>query len=239
MRLVRATCPVSEKARLWTEESLGWLCSQFGDDALRGEVLEPQTVFPPGSYAGTQDDASVVLRRLCGRMSVPFESVALEFDDDPEMTPDPRVSVAHQFSGAAGEYRQRDGIAVLAIRRRQLRHPVALAATLAHELGHARLLGEQRINPGRSDGEQLTDLATIFFGLGVFTANAAFDFSQTHSGWRQTSHLGYLGEALSGYALASFAYRRGERDPAWAAALEVNPRTYMRRGLRYLRQAQK
>jgi hypothetical protein len=238
VRLLKPKCPVSEKARRWTEESLLWLRGQFGDDALGGEVLSPQTMFLPGSYAGIEDDVSVVLRRLCDRMGVAIESVAIEFDDDPEVTPDPRVPVAHRFSGAAGEYRYRDGIAVLAIRRRQLRQPVALAATLAHELAHARLLGERRIDPGRSDGEQLTDLTTIFFGMGIFTANAAFDFSQTQSGW-QSSHLGYLGETLSGYALAYFAFLRSERNPAWAAALDTNPRAYMRQGLRYLWQAQK
>jgi hypothetical protein len=237
VRLLRAKCPVSEKARLWTEESLQWLHGEFGGDALRGEVLRPETVFPPASYTGSEDDVSVVLRRLCDRMCVPIESVAIEFDDDPDVTPDPRVPVAHRFSGAAGEYHRRGGIAVLAIRRRQLRHPVALAATLAHELAHARLLGEGRIAQGRSDGEQLTDLTTIFFGTGIFTANAAFDFSQTQSGW-QSSHLGYLGETLCGYALAYFAYLRSERDPAWAAALDTNPRAYMRQGLRYLWQAQ-
>ncbi len=234
----RAKCPVSEKARLWTEESLRWLRGEFGDDALRGEVLLPETMFPPGSYTGSEDDASVVLRRLCDRIGVPTDSVRIEFDDDPDVAPDPRVPVAHQFSGAAGEYRRHGGMAVLAIRRRQLRHPVALAATLAHELAHARLLGERRIDPGRSDGEQLTDLTTIFFGTGIFTANAAFDFSQTQSGW-QSSNLGYLGETLSGYALAYFAYLRSEREPAWTAALDTNPRAYMRQGLRYLRQAQR
>src|SRR5262249_38042661 len=134
MRLLRAKCPVSEKARLWTEESLRWLRGEFGDDALRGEGLRPQMVFSPVSYAGSEDDVSVVLRRLCDRMGVAVESVAIEFDDDPDVAPDPRVPVAHRFSGAAGEYRYRNGMAVLAIRRRQLRHPVALAATLAHEL---------------------------------------------------------------------------------------------------------
>jgi hypothetical protein len=238
VRLLRAKCPVSEKAQLWTEESLRWLRGEFGDDALRGEVLRPETVFPPASYSGREDDVAVVLRRLCDRMGVPIESVAIEFDDDPDVTPDPRVPVAHAFSGAAGEYHRRGGIAVLAIRRRQLRHPAALAAILAHELAHARLLGEQRIDPARSDGEQLTDLTTIFFGTGIFTANAAFDYSQTQSGW-QSSHLGYLGETLSGYALAYFAYLRSERDPDWAAALDTNPRAYLRQGLRYLWQAQK
>ena len=236
MRLLRPKCPVSQKARLWTEESLQWLRGEFGYDTLRGEVLLPQRLFPPGSYTGSEDDVSVVLQRLCDRMGVPIESVAIEFDDDPDVPPDPRVPVAYQFSGAAGEYRRRGGMAILAVRRRQLRHPVALAATLAHELAHARLLGEQRIDPDRGDGEQLTDLATIFFGTGIFTANAAFDFSQTQSGW-QSSHLGYLGETLSGYALAYFAYLRGEREPDWAAALDTNPRAYMRQGLRYLWQA--
>lgn len=235
--MLRVKCPVSAKARLWTEESLQWLRGEFGDDALNGEVLRPQTVFPPG-YTGIEDDVGVVLRRLCDRMGVPVKSVEIEFDDDPDVVPDPGVPVAHHFSGAAGEYRRRGGTAVLAIRRRQLRHPVALAATLAHELAHARLLGERHIDPGRSDSEQLTDLTTIFFGSGIFTANAAFDFSQTQTGW-QSSHLGYLGETLSGYALAYFAYLRGEREPAWAAALDTNPRAYMRQGLRYLWQPQK
>lgn len=124
-----AKCPVSEKARLWAEESLRWLRGEFGDDALRGEVLLPETVFPPGSYTGSEDDVSVVLRRLCDRIGFPVESVRIEFDDDPDVAPDPRFPVAHRFSGAAGEYRRRGGMAVLAIRRRQLRHPVALAAT--------------------------------------------------------------------------------------------------------------
>jgi hypothetical protein len=144
VRLRTAKCPVSEKARLWTEESLRWLRGEFGDAALRGEVLQPQTVFPPGSYAGREGDGSVILRRLCDRMGVPEESVAIEFDDAPDVVPDPRVPVVHRFSGAAAEYRNCEGIAVIAIRRRQLRHPFALAATLAHQLAHARLRGERR-----------------------------------------------------------------------------------------------
>jgi hypothetical protein len=35
-------------------------------------------------------------------------------------------------------------------------------ATVAHELGHARLLGEERVTGDRPDGEPLTDLATVY-----------------------------------------------------------------------------
>jgi hypothetical protein len=194
-------------------------------------------VFPPGRYSGRDEDVPAILRVLCDRMGVSLESVRIEFDDDGDDEPNPGLPVEQRFSGSAGEYRSQDGIGVLAIRRRQLRRPVALTAALAHELAHARLLGERRIGRVRTDGEQLTDLTTIFFGVGVFTANAAFDFSQTSTRW-QTSHLGYLGETLSGYALAYWANLRGERDPDWAAALDANPRSYLRQGLRFLHQGQ-
>ncbi len=73
----------------------------------------------------------------------------------------------------------------------------------------------------------------MFFGLGVFTANAAFDHTQSQFGW-QTSRLGYLGEAMFGYALACYARLRDEREPGWARAPDTNPRVYLRKGLRFL-----
>ena len=230
-----AKCPVSAKARVWTEDSLQWLRREFGDGALNGDVLLPESIFPPASYGGTEADLHAALPRLCTRMGVPIEAVHIELSDDPDLPElDPRVPIASQFSGAAGHFQPRGDVFIVAIRRRQLRHPVALAATLAHELAHVRLLGERRVTPDRNDHEQLTDLATVFFGLGVCTANAAFDYSQSQFGWR-TSQLGYLGEALFGYALAYYAYLRGEDSPSWARALDTNPRTYMRKGLRFLR----
>jgi len=144
----------------------------------------------------------------------------LQCPEIPEL--DPRVPIASQFNGAAGHFQHRADVFILAIRRRQLRDPVALTATVAHELAHVRLLGERRISPDRGDQEQLTDLATVSFGLGIFTANAAFDYSQNQFGW-QTSQLGYLGEALFGYALAYYAHMRAEEDPSWAKALDTNP----------------
>jgi hypothetical protein len=110
---------------------------------------------------------------------------------------------------------------------------VALVATIAHELGHERLLGESRIDASRRDGEPLTDLFSVFFGFGIFSANAAFEFRSSDRSY-QTSKLGYLTEAMYGYALARYAWLRGETSPAWAAHLDTNPRTYLKDGLRFL-----
>ncbi|GAA4473494.1 hypothetical protein [Phytohabitans houttuyneae] len=41
---------------------------------------------------------------------------------------------------------------------------------------------------------------------------------------------------MYGYALARYAWLRGETDPAWSRYLDTNPRAYLKRGLRYLRQ---
>jgi hypothetical protein len=67
---------------------------------------------------------------------------------------------------------------VIGIRDDQAARPVALVSTLAHELGHVLLLADGRISAQQQDHEPLTDLLTIFFGLGIFSANAAFEYCE-------------------------------------------------------------
>jgi len=114
---------------------------------------------------------------------------------------------------------------------------MALVATIAHELGHVLLLGNGRIPADRKDHEPLTDLLTVFFGLGIFSANAVFEYSREVRGeyaYASTSRLGYLTEPMFGYGLARYAWLRGEADPRWARYVDTNPRTFLKRGLRYL-----
>ena len=193
-------------------------------------------VFPPGSFSGTEADLRPLLERLRTRVGVDIDAIQVDLSDDSDI-PDmgPGMPIVSQFKGRPGHFQWDAGVPVVAVRRRQLRDPVALTATLAHELAHVRLLTQRRVDRTRKDHEQLTDLTTVFFGLGVFTANAAFEFSQGQSGW-QASRLGYLGEELFGYSLACYAHLRGEKEPSWARALDANPRAYMRKGMRYLSQ---
>jgi hypothetical protein len=95
------------------------------------------------------------------------------------------------------------------------RDPMRLIAVVAHELGHQRLLGEGRLDSDRADHEPLTDLAAVHFGMGIFDANAASDFTQGSAGWRRQT-LGYLTEPMDGYALACYTRARGDAGPAWA-----------------------
>ncbi|GAB3137703.1 hypothetical protein GCM10027290_03890 [Micromonospora sonneratiae] len=230
----RAECPVRQVEQDWIESSLDWLLAEFGSARLRGSVVLPTDDFFPGVYRGSHEDIGSVLGLLCAHMDIEPVRVVVEHyadDVDPELAM--HVPIASRSSGAAGHHRVRDGRSIIAIRDDQATSPMALVATIAHELGHVLLLGDGRISADREDHEPLTDLLTVFFGLGIFGANAAFDFEQDTSRYR-TTRLGYLTEPMFGYALARYAWLRGETDPPWAGHLDTNPRTFLKRGLRYL-----
>lgn len=234
MGLFAAKCPVSPEAQQWIESSMTWLVGQFGDGALRGDVMLPEEVFKGSQYSGSPDDLDRLLRLVCARMGSERGTIDLEITEEGPETALARLAPINlPRDGEAGHYRQDGDRSIIALAQRQTQDPVGTVATLAHEVGHVRLLGEGRITTDRKDHEQLTDLTTVFFGFGVFSANAAYEFSQTNRGWR-SSALGYLGERLFGYALAYYAHLRDEDDPYWAHDLDTNPRVYMKQGLRYL-----
>lgn len=90
-----------------------------------------------------------------------------------------------------------------------------VVATLAHELGHVILLGGDHLKRDEEDMEPMTDLVTVYLGLGIFTANASRRLEQHQDerkqGWSM-SRLGYLPEVVFAYALARFAKERGKRS---------------------------
>jgi hypothetical protein len=229
-------CPVRPDEQTWIEESMDWLVAEFGAEPLRRAPVLPARDFFPADYAVTEDSIAAVFERVREHMGVPGGRIELECEPD-EIDPEllANVPLAHRSEGAAGHWRRRGGRTVIGVRLDQARQPVALVATLAHEVAHERLLGENRIDPDRADGEPLTDLTVVVFGLGIFSANAAFEFSSSTTSW-QTSRLGYLTERMYGYALAYWSYLRDEHKPApWTRHLDTNPQVWMKQGLRYLR----
>jgi hypothetical protein len=176
----------------------------------------------------------------------------IEFEVFPDETEELRQALPY-WSGnsgrcAAGLYTQHEGEQdghrgkekwrmVVAVRSTQLTDPMALVATIAHELGHVILLGGKLIDPDTPDQEPLTDLLTVFLGLGIFTANSAVRFQQFQDerkqGWSM-QRLGYLPEEVFGYALAKFAAERNEDRPDWVRHLSTDVRAYYKRSRDYL-----
>lgn len=209
------------------------------------QVILPNDEFFPDSYDGSSEAAHLLFNRICTYMQV--DPGGIELDLFPDETEELREILPNWSGGssgcAAGLYYHPDGRpnedhrAVIALKESLLRDPSTLIATIAHELGHAILLGGKLIESDTQDHEPLTDLLTVFLGLGIFTSNACARFQQftepRRQGWSM-QRLGYLGQAMYGYALAKFACERGESAPDWSRHLSVNVKAYFKRSSAWL-----
>jgi hypothetical protein len=232
-------CPVNEEEKKWLEDGFLWLIEEFGADTLHHlETVLPTDEFFPDEFSADVPSLRKMLYRICSYMSVNVEDVELRvFTNDEKESPHPLIPVKFEGDQACGLYRFYRGKHHVSIETKLLSNPTNLIATISHELAHARLIGEDRLDPDYEDHELLTDLTTIFFGFGVFTANSLFSFEQwtnsSYQGW-QTSRQGYITEEMAGYALALFAYLRGESKPEWRKFLEGSAKHYFKSGLKYL-----
>ncbi len=228
-------CPVEADDKEWIEDSMLWLIEEFGAGTLRDlTVVVPTDEFFPEPFSDDEDDIQSLVDRVCGYMGVNPERTELEFFTDENVELQRSLPAAEgPYGGVVGHYQKRRGKFVVTLESSQTSEPMNLIATVAHELGHVRLIGEGRLHAGFEDHEPLTDLLTVFLGLGVFTGNSAFSCNANSQGWR-TERRGYLTEGMFGYALALFAWVRGESNPSWSKYLEGNVSAYFKSGLKYL-----
>lgn len=242
--------PISDDERQWVDEGFRRLERLLG----RRRMIEARVITPtaedfPDPYDKTSA-ASVekLFARVCDYMGVDRKSIEFEiFRDETEelseILPYWRGGLGKQAAGLylhatqAGSSQGDEGSAVVAIRSSQLKDPLSLVATIAHELGHVILLGRALMSVKTPDDEPMTDLLTVFLGLGIFNANAANRFRRYQDDRRQgwsMQRLGYLNEEIFGYALAKFTRERGEEEVEWERHLATNVRSYFNRSRRWL-----
>jgi hypothetical protein len=234
----RPRCPVEPDQKSWTEQRMAWLTRQFGLERLHDvTVILPTPEYFPDPYAGTRQDAKALFERVCRYMDVDSSRLKLRVVQDDRPDHGPAVGeTRHQ--GAAGTYRHVGWKDEISISEALLGDPMALVGTMAHELGHVHLLTHGRISEEEKDHEPLTDLLTVFLGLGIFTANSVirehYWTAGGYSGW-SVGKQGYLTGPMYAYAFALFAWVRGEASPAWASHLRLDVRSPFWKGLQYLR----
>ena len=212
--------PLEIREKVWTEVRMRWLAQQFGADRLRtAQMVLPDDHWFPDQYDGTVDDARRLLDRICGFMQI-APSIQLEVCEDSAM---PR---------AAGQYHR----GLIRLAESQLADPLGAVAVLAHELAHDLLIGRGLLKDDL-DAEWVTDLLPVYLGLGLFTANATLrEKTERYGRYSRWSihRRGYLNSCMLGYALALFAWARGERRPKWAEFLRPDAAHTLAAGLSYL-----
>lgn len=240
------TCPVPRERQVWIESSMLWLVKEFGLATVRRPVALPTPDFFPVPFTGRRREIRALLTRVCSVMQVDPLFIWMNLFDGPGSE---ELSRRQDRRITLGRYLKVWEFSVVWLDRADAVAPAVLAATIAHELGHVRLIGEARHAPDREDPaerenhEQLTDLATVYLGMGVFTANAAL--TSHHRGpasdrpaFPRYMRHGYLSQLDLGYALACYCRLRGEaRQPAWADRLNPGPRRTLEQGLAYLAHA--
>lgn len=239
--------PVDEEGRTWVDEGFARLEKMLGRNRLlEANVILPNDEYFPDRFDKSEAAAEVLFQRVCDYMQVDRGRLKLEIfpDETEELRETSHWSIVKEGRHAAGMY---DGDeagelagdrAVIALRSTLLREPLVLVATIAHELGHVILLGGGHMDESTPDHEPMTDLLTVFLGLGIFTSNSAARFKQyDHAGWHGWSmrRLGYLPQEIYGYALAKFAAERGESKPDWARHLTTNVGAYFKRSSAWLK----
>lgn len=232
-------CPVTDDERRWIDGSFAWLIDEIGEDVILGvTTVLPTEEFFPDPYSGSRSDIKQMVYRVCEYMDVDSELLVIRFYESEDATDLHPFAESYGKEHALGTYRPRsDGKHLITLETRQASNPEMMAATIAHELGHVILHGEGRLDDDCDDHEPLTDLLTVFYGMGIFSANTTLVFeqwtNQQYQGWR-IGGGGYLTEQMYGYALAFFASFREESKPVWMKYLNANIRSYMKRSLPYV-----
>jgi hypothetical protein len=234
--LFRPSCPCDPHAKAWVERRLQWLNTEFAKSAFTDRpMVLPTPEFFPDRYDGSTGAGRTLFNRVCEYMDVIPDLVTLEFtcrngdiwlvNDSGEVLPQ-----------AAGTYEESTRKHKVRINEADLSEPMTLVGTMAHELGHVRLIGENRISSDAYDNELLTDLTAVFFGMGLFLANVPRNWHSQDTTWPGSSRRKpeYMTPPIFAYALAHVAWFRGEEAPAWIKHVRWAARPEVRQAIRYL-----
>jgi hypothetical protein len=234
--------PITDEDRVWIDDGFVRLERMLGRDRMmRAEVVLPVEQFFPDVYDGSKASVTAMADRIASYLGVPNTAFSIEiFAENEEAWRQTIPERREKTSDAAGLYfhEHEDGRHTVGVHAKHLKDPLLMVATIAHELVHVLLLGGGLLDRESEDMEPLTDLATVFLGFGVFTAQSSFQFKQWTEGNMQgwsAQRIGYLPERILGYALARFCHERGEIKPLWTRALPTNIRDYCATSAKWLR----
>jgi tetratricopeptide (TPR) repeat protein len=229
---------LTAEQRRWIDDRFTWLRKEFGEERLRGVVVTPTDEFFPDRYEPTAEGAATLLDRLCGYMDVDRTRIDLRLYANPSADAAAAAfnpGLPREF--ALGAFQEDDERIVIWLEQSRLTEPHSVVSTLAHELGHVHLLADKRCDQNTPDHEPLTDLLTVYFGLGVFVANTAIREAHWRSGnvsgW-SVGRQGYLSIPDFAYALALYAHARGENRPSWLKHLRPDLRAFFKTESKHL-----
>lgn len=228
----RPRCPLDPVAKAWIDARFLALVTMFGLDGLRSVrvVLPTEEDFP--EVFADERDPGAILRRVALHLELDPDEVELQIlGDEDEALP------LNRWGFATGRYVSGPEGARIRLEAREAADPEQLVARLALELGRHDLVRAGHMSADREEAGLSPELYALLRGLGVIVANADLREQagiQRHFGWWNAASLGGLDDTAHGYALALFAWLRGEGKPTWASRLHPEVRRHLQASLKYL-----
>jgi len=239
----KSQCPVTLDDEVWISNEIVHLSEMFGEDYLKSlTTITPDAKYFNRPFTGTEDDAQYIFDRLLSLMNIDGWELRLMFYSTSPIklsggiTTTPSERLKGSWNGSSGRYVDNGlGHKEIWIEMNELNDLSSLVATIAHELSHYKLLGENRVE---ENDEHLTDLLAVALGFGIFMGNSYFYFSQwtgsSRQGWKMKKK-GYLPEQAIAYAMAWLAYYRDE-DLSWKPYLNKTMLKYFEQSYDYIGQ---
>jgi hypothetical protein len=233
--------PVTADDEWWVKSEIYNLSQMFGEGYLESLTTITPEYFER-RFTGTEEDAQYIFERLLTLMNIDGWELQLMFYSTQPIPLRGGVTTTRSdklegdWNGSSGRYVDHGlGHKEIWIELDELHDFNSLVATMAHELSHYKLLGENRID---ENDEHLTDLLTVALGFGIFMGNSYFYFSQwsarSRYGW-QMRKKGYLPEQVIAYAMAWLAQYRNE-DLSWKQYLNKTMLKYFNQSCAYIEQ---
>jgi tetratricopeptide (TPR) repeat protein len=197
---------VTTEDKDWIEKNIIWFIEAFGLDKLKGQpFISPTTQNFPYNNLKDTEQFQKLFEQLCKYWDLNPNEIIVKFFDDIKSKQWTTWMPHGKFNEPAGLYNQIYTTSKkrfnIQLAKSNLNNAQLLVSVISHELAHVKLLGGNYINRNNADMEPMTDLASIYFGFGVFVANSV----QTKDIY-WISRSGYLPNQLISYANALICY---------------------------------
>lgn len=224
---------LNREGQQWIHKRFDWLIATFGIKRLwNAPILTLCHRDFPDPYSGTEADVEVLFSRICRYMELDVNRLKLRFYSREDAL---ERELAGIPSNAAGLYQYDLEKPTVWLDRAQLANSEMLIAIITHELCHEILLGQKLLDVEKDlDHERVTDLLTIFIGMGVFTGNSYLPrkrWFQDSLEYSNSRRLGYLKLGELAHSLALMAWYRYEPQPDWLEHLNPKLRDLVLRHL--------
>lgn len=219
----------------WIEENISWFIEVFGLEKLKEQpFISPTTENFPYDNLKESDQFQKLFEQLCKYWELNPSEIIVKFFDDIKSKQWSSWIPQGDFNEPVGLYNQvyttDEKRFNIELAKSNLDNPQLLVAVIAHELAHVKLLGGNYINRNDADMEPLTDLASIFFGFGVFVANSV----QTKDIY-WISRSGYLPNQLISYANALICYITEYDENKYNSVLNGNTNDLFKQDIEFLK----